>query len=57
LRLKETGAGMESSHRIFPNLANYKKRLNAMSYDILLLLPMLYALWVMHEDIILNKED
>ena len=30
-----------------------------MTYDILLLLPMLYALYVMHEDIILNenKED
>ena len=30
-----------------------------MTYDILLLLPMLYALWLLHEDIILNdnKED
>jgi hypothetical protein len=29
-----------------------------MTYDILLLLPMLIALWVMHEDILNdNKED
>ena len=57
MRLKETGEGMESLHRIFPKLVNYTKRQNAMSYDILLLLPMLYALYVMHDDIILNKED
>ena len=29
-----------------------------MTYDIIILLPMLYALWLLHEDIILNdKED